>query len=84
MYLSQRDYGTAGTNAAPRHDILLMDDTYHDRLNPPPVSKGINEEIHIQADLQWRQQQQDEFEYGLAYDPYLICHKCNCMYIYII
>ena len=85
-----RDYSTVGTNATPQHDTPRMDDTYHDRLNnapmsldsfrsknPAPVSEGINEEIRIQADLQRRQQQQDEFESGLAYDPYLICHKCN-------
>ena len=45
--------------------------------NPAPVSEVLNEEIRIQANLQRRQQQQDEFESGLAYDPYLICHKCN-------
>ena len=53
----------------------------HKYLSPPPASRenfgGINEEIRIQADLQRRQQQQDEFESGLAYDPYLICHKCK-------
>ena len=45
--------------------------------NPTPASEGIDEEIRIQADLQNRQQQQDEFESGLAFDPYLICHKCK-------
>lgn len=91
--VAQRDYGTAGTNAAPQHDTPRMDDTYHNRLNnapmswdnfqsknPAPLSEGINEEIRIQADLQRRQQQQDEFESTLAYDPYLICHKCNCQF----
>ena len=88
----QKDYSTVGTNATPQHDTPAIDDTYrmHDRLNnppmsldsfrsknPAPVSEGINEEIRIQADLQRRQQQEDEFESGLAYDPYLICHKCN-------
>ena len=86
----QRDYSTTGTNAAMKQDTPHRDDILHDRLNnppmsldsfrsknPAPVSEGINEEIRIQADLQRRQQQQDEFESGLAYDPYLICHKCK-------
>ena len=51
----------------------------HKYLSPPPAPRenfgGISEEIRIQANLQHRQQQQDES--GLAYDPYLICHKCN-------
>ena len=54
---------------------------WHDPVNfqskhPISISEGINEEIRIQADLQRRKQQQDELA-DLAYDPYLICHKCN-------
>ena len=88
--MPQRDYSTTGTNAAMQQDTPHRDDVPHDRLNnppmsldsfrsknPAPVSEGINEEIRIQADIQRRQQQQDEFESGLAYDPYLICHKCK-------
>ena len=88
--MSQRDYNTAGTNAGMLQNTPRIDDAPHDRLNnsprsldsfrsknPAPVSEGINEEIHVRADLQRRQQQQDEFESGLAYDPYLTCHKCK-------
>ena len=90
MNMPQRDYNTAGTNAAMQQGTPRIDDVPHDRLNnppmsldsfrsknPAPVSEGINEEIRIQANLQRRQQQPDEFESGLAYDPYLVCHKCN-------
>ena len=90
MNMPQRGYNTAGTNVAMQQDTPHRDDVPHDRLknppmsldsfrskNPAPVSEGINEEIRIQADLQRRQQQLDEFESGLAYDPYLICHKCK-------
>ena len=53
----------------------------HKYLSPPLAPRdnfeGINEEIHIQVDLQCGQQQQDEFEPGLAYDPYLIWSKCK-------
>ena len=50
----------------------------HKYLLPPRDNfGGINEEIRVQADLQCRQQQYDEFESGLPYDPYLVCHKCN-------
>ena len=61
---------------SPGHDPNT--DYFDDKSkHPTSISEGINEEIRIQADLQ-RRQQQDELEFaGLAYDPYLICHKCN-------
>ena len=57
----------------PQHDPDFDDMSKH----PTSISEGINEEIRLQANLQRRQQQQDEYESDLAYDPYLICHKCN-------
>ena len=87
MNVSQRDHNTVGTDTAIQRDTPHKDNASHDRLNDPldglqaknpaPVSVGISEEIRVLADLQHNQQHQDGFESGLAYDPYLICHKCK-------
>ena len=82
--MPQRDYNTAGTNAAMQQDTPHRDDVPYDCLNNPPMSLDnfqsknpapVSEGFRFQANLQHRQQQQDEFESGLAYDPYLVCHK---------
>ena len=88
MNAPQRDYDV-GTNATSQQNRQHRDNTPHDHFNnpprsldsfhsknAPPVSEGINEKIRVQADLQ-RRQQQEEFESGLALDPFLVCHKCN-------
>ena len=84
MNMRQTDYNTAGTNAAMQQDAPRIDNVPHDHLRNPPMSLDsfqrknpapVSEGFRFQANLQRRQQREDEFESGLVYDPYLVCHK---------
>ena len=82
VYPTNQDQSGHFQSMAYNYQHSTWPDPTADHLNfqskhPISISEGINEEIRTQADLQRRKQQQDEIESGLAYDPYLICHKCN-------